>query len=64
MWRRSARRVGEEVLQGMLENLVYDSNIKWDLLMFLGTYLLLYDIGVDLNIVCCNRVVVLHSIEW
>ena len=48
----------------MLENLVYDSNIKWDLLMFLGTYLLLYDIGVDLNIVCCNRVVVLHSIEW
>eukprot|EP00090_Calanus_glacialis_P004263 TRINITY_DN13151_c0_g1_i1.p1 TRINITY_DN13151_c0_g1~~TRINITY_DN13151_c0_g1_i1.p1 ORF type:complete len:436 (+),score=203.48 TRINITY_DN13151_c0_g1_i1:53-1360(+) len=47
--------------QGVWENLVYDTNIKWDLLRFVATSLLLSDKGVDQNIVCCNRVVLLHG---
>jgi hypothetical protein len=47
--------------QGVWENLVYDTNIKWDLLRFVSTSLLLSDKGVDQNIVCCNRVVLLHG---
>jgi len=47
--------------QGVWENLVYDTNIKWDLLRFVSTSLLLSDQGVDQNIVCCNRVVLLHG---
>ena len=47
--------------QGVWENLVYDTSIKWDLLRFVSTSLLLSDQGVDQNIVCCNRVVLLHG---
>eukprot|EP00092_Neocalanus_flemingeri_P022459 GFUD01024357.1.p1 GENE.GFUD01024357.1~~GFUD01024357.1.p1 ORF type:complete len:441 (+),score=191.72 GFUD01024357.1:70-1392(+) len=47
--------------QGVWENLVYDTNIKLDLLRFVSTSLLLSDKGVDPNIVCCNRVVLLHG---
>ena len=47
--------------QGVWENLVYDTNLKWDLLRFVSTSLLLSDKGVDHNIVCCNRVVLLHG---
>ena len=47
--------------QGMWENLVYDTSIKTDLLRFVSTSLLLSEQGVDQNIVCCNRVVLLHG---
>ena len=47
--------------QGVWENLVYDTNIKQDLLRFVSTSLLLSEQGVDQNIVCCNRVVLLHG---
>jgi len=47
--------------QGVWENLVYDTNIKWDLLQFVSTSLLLSDKGVDPNIVSCNKVVLLHG---
>jgi len=47
--------------QGVWENLVYDTNIKRDLLRFVSTSLVLSDQGVDQNIVCCNRVVLLHG---
>ena len=45
----------------MWENLVYDTNIKWDLLRFVATSLLLSDKGVDQNTVWCNRMVLLHG---
>merc|ERR1719233_1363754 len=47
--------------QGVWENLVYDTSIKTDLLRFVTTSLLLSEQGVDQNIVCCNRVVLLHG---
>jgi len=47
--------------QGIWENLVYDTSIKTDLLRFVSTSLLLSEQGVDQNIVCCNRVVLLHG---
>jgi len=47
--------------QGVWENLVYDTSIKTDLLRFVSTSLLLSEQGVDQNIVCCNRVVLLHG---
>ena len=50
-----------EEFQGMWENLVYDSSVKTDLLRFVSTSLLLSEQGVDQNIVCCNRVVLLHG---
>merc|ERR1719233_1221809 len=47
--------------QGVWENLVYDTSIKTDLLRFVTTSLLLSEQGGDQNIVCCNRVVLLHG---
>ena len=47
--------------QGSWENLIYDSEIKSDLLRFVKTSLHLSDKGVDTNIVTCNRVVLLHG---
>jgi len=47
--------------QGAWENLVYDTNIKSELLHFVETSLLLSDRLVDPNIVGCNRVVLLHG---
>jgi SpoVK/Ycf46/Vps4 family AAA+-type ATPase len=48
-------------LQGIWENLVYDTNIKEDLLKFVETSLLLADRNVDNNVISCNRVVLLHG---
>ena len=47
--------------QGVWENLVYDTNIKSDLLRFVETSLVLSDKAVDPNIITCNRVVLLHG---
>ena len=47
--------------QGTWENLIYDSNIKAELLRFVETSLLLSDKGVDTHIITCNRVVLLHG---
>ena len=47
--------------QGVWENLIYDTDIKRDLLKFVSTSLLLSDRGVDGGIVTCNRVVLLHG---
>ena len=47
--------------QGVWENLIYDTDIKNELLKFVGTSLLLSDKGVDSCIVTCNRIVLLHG---
>jgi len=47
--------------QGLWETLVYDTQIKSELVRFVETSLLLSDRGVDTNIVTCNRVVLLHG---
>jgi len=47
--------------QGIWENLIYDTNIKSDLLKFVETSLALSDKAVDPNIITCNRVVLLHG---
>ena len=47
--------------QGVWENLIYDTDIKRELLKFVSTSLLLSDRGVDGGIVTCNRVVLLHG---
>ena len=41
--------------QGVWENLIYDTDIKNELIKFVGTSLLLSDKGVDSCIVTCNR---------
>jgi len=46
---------------GVWESLVYDSEIKPELLRFVSTALLLSDRGVDPALVTCNRVVLLHG---
>jgi len=47
--------------QGMWENLIYDTDIKRELIRFVSTSLLLSDKGVDTSVVTCNRVVLLHG---
>ena len=47
--------------QGAWENLIYDTDIKSELVRFVSTSLLLSDRGVDAGIVTCNRVVLLHG---
>ena len=47
--------------QGSWENLIYDTNIKSELINFVKTSLYLSDKGVDPNIITCNRVVLLHG---
>ena len=47
--------------QSSWENLIYDTEIKAELLRFVKTSLHLSDKGVDTNIVTCNRVVLLHG---
>ena len=42
-------------LQGVWENLIYDSHVKTELLRYVETSLLLSDRKVDTNIVGCNR---------
>jgi len=48
-------------LQGIWENLVYDTNIKENLLKFVDATMRLADAGVDQNIISCNKVVLLHG---
>ena len=47
--------------QGSWENLIYDTDIKAELVKFVKTSLLLSDKGVDTNVITCNRVVLLHG---
>jgi len=47
--------------QDIWENLIYDTNIKGELLRFVSTSLMLSDKGVNSQIVTCNRVVLLHG---
>ena len=42
--------------QGMWENLIYDTDIKRELIRFVSTSLLLSGKGVDTSVVTCNRV--------
>ena len=51
-------------LQGVWENLIYDSHIKTELLRFVETSLLLSDRKVDTNIVGCNRSATSHLYNW
>jgi len=46
---------------GLWESLVYDSNVKSELLNYASTALSFSEAGVDANIVACNRVVLLHG---
>lgn len=47
--------------QELWENLIYDTEIKSELLKFVGASLLLSDKGVNTQIVACNRIVLLHG---
>jgi len=47
--------------QDLWENLIYETNIKNDLLRFVETSLLLADKQVNTNVISCNRVVLLHG---
>lgn len=48
-------------IQGMWENLIFDSSIKLHLLNYAATTLLFSDAKIDPNIVSWNRVVLLHG---
>jgi pachytene checkpoint protein 2 len=47
---------------GLWESLVYDDNLKENLLDFSQTMLLFSDKKIDQNIVSCNRLVLLHGL--
>jgi len=47
--------------QDLWENLIYETNVKNELLRFVETTLLLADKKVNTNIISCNRVVLLHG---
>jgi len=46
---------------GLWESLVYDSNVKSELLNYASTALSFSEAGIDGNLVACNRVVLLHG---
>ena len=46
---------------GLWESLVYDSDVKSELLNYASTALSFSEAGVDGNLVSCNRVVLLHG---
>ncbi|GLV34484.1 pachytene checkpoint 2 [Carabus blaptoides fortunei] len=46
---------------GLWENLIYDTTIKKDLLQYVSTMMIFSEKGVDPNVVCSNRVVLLHG---
>ena len=50
-----------EAFHGVWESLVYDTDIKENLLSYASTSLLFADKGVDQNIIAWNRVVLLHG---
>lgn len=47
--------------QGIWENLVFDSDVKKQLLDYAATTLLFSDRGIDANVISWNRVVLLHG---
>uniref|UniRef100_UPI00358E36FD pachytene checkpoint protein 2 homolog isoform X2 n=1 Tax=Myxine glutinosa TaxID=7769 RepID=UPI00358E36FD len=47
--------------QGLWENLVYDNEIKSNLLQYITTTILFSDMNVDSNVISWNRVVLLHG---
>ena len=48
-------------LQGIWENLFYDSNVKKELLRFVETTMEFADANVDQNVIAANKVVLLHG---
>ena len=46
---------------GLWENLIYDSNVKSELLEYAATALLFSECNVDPNVIAWNRVVLLHG---
>ena len=46
---------------GLWETLIYDSDVKRDLLNFVSTTMLFSERGVNSNIISWNRVVLLHG---
>lgn len=48
-------------LQGLWQTLIYDDNLKENLLDFSKTILLFSNMGVNQNVVSCNRLILLHG---
>lgn len=48
-------------LHGMWESLVYEDNLKENLLSFSETMLMFSKLNIDQNIVSCNRLILLHG---
>lgn len=48
-------------LFGLWESLVYDNNLKEDILDFAKTILLFSSMNIDQNIIACNRLILLHG---
>lgn len=53
---------GDSGFQGLWESLVYDDNIKENLLDFARTMLYFSQKDIDQNIVSCNRLILLHGL--
>lgn len=51
----------EDGFHGLWESLVYDDNLKENLLDFAETMLLFSRMNIDQNIVSCNRLILLHG---
>ncbi|KAG5678483.1 hypothetical protein PVAND_008153 [Polypedilum vanderplanki] len=49
-------------INGLWESLIYDNNLKEDLLDFAKTMLLFSNMNVDQNIISCNRIILLHGL--
>eukprot|EP00112_Aurelia_sp_Birch-Aquarium-sp1_P010510 Seg2240.6 transcript_id=Seg2240.6/GoldUCD/mRNA.D3Y31 product="Pachytene checkpoint protein 2" protein_id=Seg2240.6/GoldUCD/D3Y31 len=50
-----------EELHGLWDSLIYDSNVKFNLLNYAYTTLLFSDRGINSNIISWNRVILLHG---
>ncbi|KAK9693162.1 ATPase family associated with various cellular activities (AAA) [Popillia japonica] len=48
-------------MNNLWETLIYDSNIKEDLLKYAITIMKFADKGIDANVIACNRVILLHG---
>lgn len=51
----------QKELHGLWETLIYDDRLKENLLDFTKTILLFSNLGVDQNIISCNRLILLHG---
>lgn len=51
----------EDGFHGLWESLIYDDNLKQNLLDFAETMLLFSRMNIDQNIVSCNRLILLHG---